>query len=122
MISRPEPPDERPPPNSVEEFERALKAEGKKVKFVLKLYVAGTSPLSSQAVESVEAVCRECLTHGYELEVIDIHQQPSTIADAQIVAAPTLVRMRPLPVRRFIGNLGNRERVLSALSVLPTSA
>lgn len=116
------PPENLPARNCAAEFERALKRAGSRTRFVLKLYVAGSSPLSAQAIENVDSVCRECLGGRYQLDVVDIHQQPSALAEAQIVAAPTLVRLRPRPVRRLVGNLSNRERVLNGLSVVKKPA
>jgi circadian clock protein KaiB len=117
MKRRKPPPENLAPRNCAGDFQRALARAGSKTRYVLKLYVAGSSPLSTQAIENVDAVCRECLPGRYQLEVVDIHQQPATIAESQIVAAPTLVRIRPRPLRRLIGNLSNRERVLNGLNV-----
>ncbi|MBE2283862.1 MAG: thiol-disulfide isomerase [Prosthecobacter sp.] len=84
--------------------------------YVLHLYVAGTGPLSSQAVENLNRLCKQHLEGHYQLKVIDIHQQPEAVAEAQLVAAPTLVKMHPPPRRKFIGNLGRSDRILRGIT------
>ncbi len=76
-------------------------------KFVLRLFVAGATARSRQAVLRIRQLCEAELKDNYELEVIDIYQQPNLARDNQIVATPTLIKKLPLPVRRFIGNLLN---------------
>jgi circadian clock protein KaiB len=76
-------------------------------KHILRLYVAGASERSRQAVLRVRQLCETELKGNFELEVIDVYQQPILARDGQIVATPTLVRKFPRPVRRFIGNLSN---------------
>ena len=76
-------------------------------KFVLRLFVAGATARSRQAVLRIRQLCEAELKDNYELEVIDIYQQPHLARDNQIVATPTLIKKLPLPVRRFIGNLLN---------------
>jgi circadian clock protein KaiB len=76
-------------------------------KYVLRLYVAGATTRSRQAVLRISQLCEAELTDNYELEVIDIYQQPHLARDNQIVATPTLIKELPLPVHRFIGNLAN---------------
>jgi len=88
-------------------------------KYVLRLYVTGTTPRSSQAILNVKKVCEECLEGRYDLEVIDIYQSPSLARDEQIVAAPTLIKHLPSPLRRLIGDLSSRERVLLGLDLKP---
>jgi circadian clock protein KaiB len=82
---------------------------------LLKLYVSGMTPRSTRAVECVRAICDRLFGDRYDLEVIDIYQQPRLARDDQIVAAPTLVKCRPLPMRRVIGDLSDTERVLLGL-------
>jgi circadian clock protein KaiB len=86
-------------------------------RYVLRLYVTGTTPGSTRAIERVRSVCEEHLHGNFELEVIDIYQMPSLATDHQIIATPTLVKELPLPLRRFIGDLSNVERVLFGLDV-----
>ena len=87
--------------------------------YVLRLYVTGLTPRSTRAIENVRAICEEHLQGRYELEVIDIYQQPVLAKGEQIVAAPTLIRQLPAPLRRIIGDLSNRERVLVGLDLRP---
>ncbi len=86
-------------------------------RFVLRLYVAGITPRSSDAIASVTAVCEEHLAGRFELEIIDIYQQPILAKGEQIVAAPTLVRKLPLPLRRLIGDMSQKERILVGLEL-----
>jgi circadian clock protein KaiB len=73
--------------------------------------------LSARAIEAIQEVCREHLEGHYELEVVDIYQLPGRARDDDIVATPTLVKRRPEPVQRLIGDLSDRERVLLVLSL-----
>ena len=90
-------------------------------RYVLKLYVTGKTPRSTQAVENLRAICDEYLEGRYDLEVIDIYQQPGLLAGEQIIAAPTLLKKSPLPTRRLVGDLSNRRRVLVGLDLVSTS-
>ena len=90
-------------------------------RYVLKLYVTGKTPRSTQAVENLRAICDEYLEGRYDLEVIDIYQQPGLLAGEQIIAAPTLLKKSPLPMRRLVGDLSNRHRVLVGLDLVCTS-
>ena len=74
-------------------------------RYLLRLYVTGVTRHSRHAVERVRAICEEQLAGDYDLEVIDIHQVPALAKGAQIVATPTLIRVLPAPLRRFIGNM-----------------
>ena len=87
-------------------FEKAMatRPEGK---YFFRLYVAGATTRSRQALRRVYQLCEAELKDNYELEVIDVYQQPELARDNQIVATPTLIKEFPLPVRRFIGNLAN---------------
>ncbi len=82
-------------------------AAGRRRKYVLRLYVAGATARSRQAILRARQLCETELNRNYELEVIDIYQQPILARDGQILATPTLVKEFPKPVRRFIGNLTN---------------
>jgi circadian clock protein KaiB len=88
-----------------------------KQKYVLRLYVAGITPRSAQAITNVTAICEEHLAGRYELEIIDIYQQPVLAKGEQIVAAPTLIKRLPLPLRRLIGNMSEKDRVLVGLDL-----
>jgi circadian clock protein KaiB len=87
-------------------FEKAL-AAGPPGKYILRLYVAGATERSRQAVVRARQLCETELNGNFELQVIDVYQQPILARDGQIVATPTLVREFPRPVRRLIGNLSN---------------
>jgi circadian clock protein KaiB len=86
---------------------------------VLRLYVAGVTPRSVQAIEMIKRICEENLQGRYELEVIDIHQQPALAKGDQIIAVPTLIRKLPAPLRTLIGDMSNEERVLVGLDLRP---
>ncbi len=85
-------------------------------RYVLRLYVAGMNRTSSRAIERVSRLCDERLAGQYDLEVIDIYQLPALAKGHQIVATPTLIRMLPAPLRRFIGDLSD-ENVLFGLDL-----
>lgn len=87
-------------------------------KFMLRLYVAGTTPRSAQAILDAENLCEKHLGGRIKLEVIDIYQRPALARDEQIVAVPTLVRRLPEPLRKLVGDLSNAERVLIGLDLL----
>ncbi len=103
--------------NCPDEFDEALK-DREKATYVLKLYVTGLTPNSRKAIENIEAICRDHLEGRFELEVIDIYKRPGLARQAQVIAAPTLVKELPPPLRRFIGDLSNSERVLAGLSIV----
>jgi circadian clock protein KaiB len=96
--------------------EKAL-ASRRADKYVLRLYVAGATERSRRAVLRVRKACETELRGGWELEVIDVYQQPLLARDGQIVATPTLVRELPQPVRRFIGDLANTSRLFVGLDL-----
>ena len=92
--------------------------EPSRPRYVLRLFVTGMTPRSSEAIHTLRAICAEYLQGRYELDVVDIYQKPELVRDEQILAAPTLVRKLPLPLRKLIGNLSDRERVLKALELI----
>ncbi len=89
--------------------------------YVLQLFVAGTSPRSLRAVENIRRVCEENLSGHYELRVIDIYALPDMAETGQVIAAPTLVKELPLPLRRIVGDLADEGRVLLALGLKDAS-
>lgn len=111
-----------PPPDSTAEFERALQAGDRNAHYVLRLYVAGSTARSAQAVATIRSLCEEHLAGRYDLEVVDLYQQPQAAVGEQIVAAPTLVKKLPAPVRRMVGNLSDRDRVLVGLDLRGTGS
>ncbi len=86
---------------------------------MLRLFVTGTTLRSTKAIANLRRVCEQHLRGQYDLEVVDIYQQPNAAREYQIVAAPTLVKLLPLPLRRIIGDLANEERVLAGLDLSP---
>jgi circadian clock protein KaiB len=86
-------------------------------KYTLRLYIAGTSPKSLRAIANVKKICEENLHGQYELQVIDLYQQPQLAQGEQIIAAPTLIKKLPLPLRRIIGDMSSAERVLVGLDL-----
>jgi circadian clock protein KaiB len=89
----------------------------RRAKYILRLYVSGSTLKSSRAVENIKRVCEKHLKNRYDLEVIDIYQQAKLARDQQIVAAPTLIKRLPLPLRRLIGDMSNQEKVLFGLDL-----
>jgi circadian clock protein KaiB len=98
-------------------IKKAKKSE--KQKYVLRLYVAGITSKSSQAIQNITRICEENLKGQYDLQVIDIYQQPTLAKGEQIIAAPTLIKKLPLPLRRFIGNLADKGKILVGLDLRP---
>jgi circadian clock protein KaiB len=90
--------------------------------FVLRLYITGTTAKSKSAVENVRWLCDRHLAGHYDLEVVDVYQQPELAAREQLFAAPTLIKKLPLPLRRLVGDMSNHERVLAGLDLLPGAA
>jgi circadian clock protein KaiB len=100
----------------------ALEEAGRKSKsqqYLLRLYVAGVTPRSQEAIREVKALCEEHLAGRYDLEVIDIYQQPQLAKDEQILAAPTLIKRLPPPLRKIIGSMANKEKMLVGLDLRP---
>jgi len=101
---------------SASDFARAV-AEHPKDRYVLRLYVSGMTPRSLRAISNLQKLCTQYLPGRHEVEVIDIYQQPELAKGAQIVAVPTLVKELPPPLRRVIGDLSDRGRMLLLLGV-----
>jgi circadian clock protein KaiB len=88
-------------------------------RYILKLYVTGLTTRSARTVENLQNFCQKHLAGRYELQVIDVYQQPDLARTEQIVAVPTLIKKLPLPLRRLIGDMSDEERVLIGLDLLP---
>jgi circadian clock protein KaiB len=86
-------------------------------RYVLKLYVTGQTPKSQAAIVNLRRICEEHLAGAYELVIIDVLEQPQLAEDDRILATPTLVRQLPLPSRRIIGDLSDKEKVLLGLDL-----
>jgi len=94
-----------------------LGAHARQARYVLRLYVSGSTPKSALAVTNIKRICEQHLKDRYDLEVIDIYQQPNLARDQQIVAVPMLIKYFPSPQRRLIGDLSDIRKVLSGLDV-----
>ena len=90
--------------------------------FVLRLFIAGTSCRSQRTISNLRTLCTEHLRDRVVLEIVDIYQRPDLAEADQIVAAPTLLKVGPLPVRRIIGDLSDVPRALRALGLPPLGA
>jgi len=106
---------------STEEFEKAA-AKRDRAKYVLRLYVTGMTPKSTRAIANVQKLCEEHLAGFYELEVIDIYQQPQLAKGDQIIATPTLIKKLPLPLRRLIGDMSDKQRFLVGIDLKPKNS
>jgi circadian clock protein KaiB len=87
------------------------------VHYVLRLYITGTTPRSARAIANIRKICELHLDGRHDLEVVDIAEYPALAGDEQIIAAPTLIKKSPLPLRRFIGDMSQTERILSGLNL-----
>ena len=103
--------------DKLEDFESTLLTEKKGDKYILRLFVAGISPKSRNAIENLKSILEDNLKDQYELDIIDIYQQPIFAKEDQIVAAPTLIKELPPPLRRFIGDMSDKERILLGLNL-----
>ena len=104
--------------DSTEEFTKSLESIVKE-KYVLRLYVTGMTPKSLHAIENIRKICEENLQGRFELEVVDVYQHPEFARKEQIIAAPTLIKKLPLPLRKFIGDMSNKEKLLVGLDLVP---
>lgn len=100
----------------------AAGADHDKGPYILRLYVVGTTPHSKRAIVNIRKICEEHLPGRYELEIVDVSRYPTLAEGEQIIAAPTLIKKLPLPLRRFIGDMSQTERILLGLDLRkPTS-
>ena len=90
-------------------------------RYVLRLYVIGLTRNSERAIVNIRKICEEHLQGRYDLEVVDISQHPTLAEGEQIIAAPTLIKKLPLPLRRFIGDMSQSERILLGLDLRKTT-
>jgi circadian clock protein KaiB len=86
-------------------------------KYLLSLYITGSTSRSVLAITNLKKICEEYLEGKYELEVIDLYKNPLVAREEQIIAAPTLIKKLPLPFRRIIGDMSNEEKVLMGLDL-----
>ncbi len=99
-----------------EKFEEAI-AQSQSATYTLRLYVTGMTSHSSRAIENIQKICEEYLQGRYELEIVDIYQHPSLAQGEQIIAAPTLIKKLPTPLRRLVGDFSDKEKVLLGLDL-----
>lgn len=107
-----------PPDDCTERYE-AILAGGTNGRYVLRLFVTGLTARSTLAIDTIKGICEKELKGRCELEVIDITKRPQSAKEEDIIAAPTLVKKLPLPLRKLIGDLSNRQRVLVGLNIEP---
>lgn len=98
-------------------FENALEQPPETERYGLRLFVTGSTPRSMNAIRNLSAICDKWLPGRYDLSVVDIYQHPEQARTEQVVVAPTLVKMYPLPMRRVIGDLSNTAQVLNGLGL-----
>jgi circadian clock protein KaiB len=108
--------DKKKPKISAKKFEKAGASMGSG-SYVLRLYLSGATSQSIKAITNIKRICEEYLPDRYELEVINIHQQPALLVGEQILATPTLIKKLPLPLRKFIGDMANTEKILLGLDL-----
>jgi circadian clock protein KaiB len=109
-------------PDEVKAFEEALSRQPVAGYYVLSLFVTGSTPKSLRAIQNIRAFCEEKLPGRYELKVTDIYQYPEQVKPEQIVVTPTLIKKLPLPLRRLIGDLCDKERLLLGLDIVAKKA
>jgi circadian clock protein KaiB len=95
----------------------AASRDAKNQQYVLRLYVTGFTLRSQEAIRNVTAICEENLAGRFDLQVIDIYQNPVLAKGEQIIAAPTLIKKLPLPLRKIIGNMADKDKVLVGLDL-----
>jgi circadian clock protein KaiB len=91
--------------------------ESVKSGYVLHLYIAGATSRSRRAITSIKEICEQHLKGRYDLQITDIYQKPENITADNVIAAPTLIKKRPLPLRRLIGDLSDKEKVMDGLAL-----
>lgn len=96
-----------------------MTTENQNENYHLRLYIAGMTPTAQRALSNIQSICNEHLQGRYDLEVIDLLQQPALAEGDQIIAVPTLVRNLPPPLRKIIGDLSQTERVIVGLNLIP---
>jgi circadian clock protein KaiB len=89
--------------------------------YKLRLFITGSTPRSTLAIENLRHICQENLEGRYDLEVVDVYQNPEATRELQVIATPTLVKVLPAPLRRIIGDLSDRDRVLAGLNLAPSA-
>ena len=104
--------------SATEKFEESIhRKAGHRAVYVLRLYVTGSTPRSLKAICNLKSFCEEHLPDEYDLEIIDIYKNPEAVREADIIAAPTLIKKLPAPLRRFVGDLSNRQKLLVGMGL-----
>lgn len=111
---------QHPAPRTLAGFEAAAENLDN-ARYVLRLYVTGTTRSSERAIVNIRNICEEHLQGRYDLEIVDISQHPKLAEGEQIIAPPTLIKKLPLPLRRFIGDMSEAERILLGLDLRKTT-
>jgi len=99
-------------------FEKLLEGASDCPYYSLRLYITGTTARSSKAVANIRALCEEYLAGRYDLEIVDLYQQPGQAMVEQIIAAPTLIKKLPMPPRRLVGDFSDRDKVIVGLDLI----
>lgn len=107
----------RPGYDSTKAFEQLAGKSPSHSKYLLRLYVAGNTANSSRAIANIRCICEQHLAGRFELEVVDLYQQPVLSKGEQIVAVPTLIKKLPAPLRKFVGDMSNTDRILIGLDL-----
>ncbi len=98
---------------------RTFDVDAKNMKYVLRLYVTGMTSRAQDAIRNIRRICDEELKGRYELEVVDVYQQPELAKKEQVIAAPTLIRELPLPLRKLVGDMSDKQKVIVGLEIMP---
>jgi len=109
-----------PPAPSLADTMRSTLSAPVSAHYMMRLYVTGTAPNSARAIANIRKLCEQHLQGRYDLQILDIAEHPELALGEQIVAAPTLVRLYPLPVRRFVGDMSWTDRILRGLDIRPS--
>jgi circadian clock protein KaiB len=88
-------------------------------RYKLRLFITGSTPRSTRAIENMHLICEQNLKGQYDVEIVDVYQNPEATKELQIIATPTLVKILSEPLRRIIGDLSDHERVLAGLNIIP---
>ena len=95
----------------------ARASKSKPGRYMLRLFTSGTTPRSTRALQNLREICETDLQGNYDLEVVDIYQEPGRATESDIIAAPTLIKEEPPPTKRMIGDLSDRPKVLLGLAI-----
>lgn len=109
----------KPPDGNAAQYEQSLKETLSAERYSLCLYITGTTRRSALAISNIRALCEEFLPGRYDLEVIDIYQQPVKTMNEQVIAVPTLIKRFPKPVKRLVGDCSDRTKLMVALGLPP---